>query len=65
LVRHGERWFDYSPEWGLIESWIQQAKTLWKRLKWWRFKDTSNDYYWSTWFKRTVQTSYYVWLSRW
>lgn len=65
LVRHGERWFDYSPEWGLIESWIQQAKTLWKRLQWWRFKDTSNDYYWSTWFKRTVQTSYYVWLSRW
>ena len=26
LVRHGERWFDYSPEWGLIESWISKQK---------------------------------------
>lgn len=65
IVRHAERWSDYSHTWWLTEYWKIQAKELWKRLSWWKFKDTTQDFYWSTSYKRTHQTSYLLWYSRW
>lgn len=64
IVRHAERWPDRWQEWWLTKNWIRQAKTLWKRLSWWKFKNTKNDFYWSTIYKRIPQTSYYVWYGR-
>ena len=65
VVRHAERWRDFSHKWGLVESGIEQAKKLWKRLQGWRFSDTTSDFYWSTAFRRTVETSYYIGQARW
>ena len=65
LIRHAERWLNISKEWGLNQNWIRQAKSLWKRLRWWIFSRTDSDFYWSTAYKRTHQTSYYVWYGRW
>jgi hypothetical protein len=65
VSRHAERWLDYWKYWGLLPSWVKQAKDLWKRLSWWKLKDTKNDFYWSTFYKRTVETSFYLWESRW
>lgn len=65
IVRHAERWRDYSHSWWLTEYWKEQAKELWKRLTWWKFSDTSTDFYWSTSYKRAHQTSYFLWCSRW
>lgn len=65
VSRHAERWLDFWKYWGLLPSWVKQAKDLWKRLSWWRFKDTRTDFYWSTFYKRTVETSFYLWESRW
>jgi len=65
VSRHGERWWDFSKTWWLTRHWIEQAKILWNKLKWGKFSDTSKDFYWSTTFKRTHQTSYYLWLTRW
>lgn len=64
IVRHAERWPDWWQEWWLTKNGIRQAKTLWKRLSWWKFKNTKTDFYWSTIYKRTPQTSYYVWYGR-
>ena len=65
ISRHAERWPNFWIEWWLTENWINQARSLWKRLTWWKFKDTTNDFYGSTDFKRTHQTSFYLWASRW
>ena len=65
IIRHAERWLDCSKEWWINKSWINQSKLLWKRLVWWMFKDTNSDFYWSTWYKRTQETSFYVWYGRW
>ena len=65
MIRHAERWPDYSHIWWLVENGIRQAKSLWKKLTKWRFTDTDSDFYWSTDYKRTHQTSYYVWYGRW
>lgn len=65
LIRHAERVRDYSHNWWLTIKWIEQAKELWKRLIWWNFNNTNSDFYWSTSYKRTFQTSYHVWCSRW
>lgn len=65
MVRHAERWPDDSHIWWLVENGIRQAKSLWKKLTGWRFTDTNSDFYWSTDYKRTHQTSYYVWYGRW
>ena len=65
ISRHAERWIDFWKQWWLIPNWIKQAKNLWKRLSWWKFKDTKWDFYWSTAYKRTVETSFYLWASRW
>ena len=65
ILRHAERWPSDLKQWGLVEKWIKQAKLLWKRLSWWIFIDTDSDFYWSTEYKRTHQTSYYVWCWRW
>ena len=64
IVRHAERWPDWWQEWWLSENWIEQAKSLWKRLKWWKLGNTDLDFYWGTIYKRTPQTSYYVWYGR-
>ena len=65
MIRHADRWSDVSKEGWLNQNWIRQAKTLWKRLVGWIFSDTDSDFYWSTNYKRTHQTSYYVWYGRW
>ena len=65
VLRHAERWSDYWEEWWLTQNWIKQAKVLWKRLTWWIFADTNLDLYYATWYKRTPETSFYVWYGRW
>lgn len=65
IVRHAERWSDYWEKWWLTKNWIKQAKSLWKRLTWWNFHDTNSDIYYATQYKRTPETSFYVWYWRW
>lgn len=65
MIRHAERWSDVSKHWGLNQNWIRQAKSLWKKLIWWRFYCTDSDFYWSTDYMRAHQTAYYVWYYRW
>ena len=64
IVRHAERWPDRWQEWWLSENWIEQAKSLWKRLKWWKLGNSDLDFYWGTIYKKAPQTSYYVWYGR-
>ena len=65
ISRHAMRWPNFWIEGWLTDEWIEQARSLWKRLSWWRFKNPSNDFYWSTDFKRTHETSFYIWAARW
>ena len=65
IVRHAERWADYWQEWGLNKNWIIQAKALWKRLSWWKLANAEADLYLATPYKRTPETSFYVWCYRW
>jgi hypothetical protein len=65
ILRHAERWPNDLKQGWLVGKWIKQAKSLWKKLSWWNFKNTYLDFYWSTEYKRTHQTSYYVWYGRW
>lgn len=65
IVRHAERWPDYWENWWLIKNWIRQSKSLWKRLSGWIFSDTTQDMYCGTMYKRTPETSFYVWYWRW
>ena len=65
MIRHAERWSDISKDWWLNQNWIRQSKSLWKKLTGWIFMNTHSDFYWSTDYKRTHQTSYYVWYGRW
>jgi len=65
ILRHAERWPNDLKQGGLVEKWIKQSKSLWKKLSWWIFMDTNSDFYWSTEYKRSYQTSYYVWCGRW
>ena len=64
IVRHAERWPDWGQEWWLSKNWIEQAKSLWKRLTGWKLWSTDSDFYWGTIYKRTPETSYYVWYWR-
>ena len=64
LVRHSERMYDCSSKWWLSDQGIELAKWVWEKLKWMPFEDTSNDFYWSSIVKRTIETSYYVGESR-
>lgn len=64
VVRHSERITNCTSEWGLTDNGVELAKWVGEKLKWAPFEDTSNDFYWSSIVKRTVQTSYYVWKSR-
>ena len=65
IVRHAERWPDYWENWWLTKNWIRQVKLLWRKLTGWIFSDTIHDFYWGTYYKRTPETSFYVWFSRW
>lgn len=65
IVRHSERWTDYSKQWALTPNGINLAINLWNKLVWDPFLETSTDFYWSTTVKRTIETSYYIWKSRW
>jgi len=64
IVRHAERWTNDWKLWGLIQNGINQSKALWKRLSWWNFKNTDTDLYLATPYKRTPETSFYVWYGR-
>lgn len=64
IVRHAERGPDWWQEWWLSKNWIKQAKSLGKRLSWWIFANSDSDLYCGTIYKRTPETSYYVWYGR-
>lgn len=64
ILRHAERWSDCWEEWGLNKNWFRQAKALWKRLNGWNLKNTESDLYLATPYKRTPETSFFVWCGR-
>lgn len=60
IVRHSARENNCGEDWWLTQTGMDLASWVWDKLKWEPFTDTSTDFYWSSYTKRTVQTSYYV-----